>query len=124
MQHGEEARIAMVYGIVSLKVSEKRAQISAGSTTRRMCNLCSLLRGVVISNFTAAAATARKTSVNLIEKLEMQFKWKIREAELGKNSLNERSKMLFDELRVRMLLPIIVWQAYTTNREGETMEND
>lgn len=113
----------MVYGIVSLKVSEKRAQISASSTTRRMCNLCSLLRGVVISNFTAAA-TARKTSVNLIEKLEMQFKWKIREAELGKNSLNERSKMLFDELKVRMLLPIIVWQAYTTNRERETMEND
>lgn len=88
MQHGEEARLAMVYGIVSLKVSEKRAQISDGSTTRRMCNLCSLLSGVVISNFTAAAAAAaaRKTSVNLIEKLEMQFKWKIREAELGKNS--------------------------------------
>lgn len=46
-----------------------------------MCNLCSLLRCVVISNFTATAAAARKTSVNLIEKLEMQFKWKIRKAE-------------------------------------------
>lgn len=72
-----------------------------------MCNLCSLLRCVVISNFTAATA-ARKTSVNLIEKLEMQFKWKIRKAAMGKNfPPNERSKMLFDELRARMLLPIM-----------------
>lgn len=69
-----------------------------------MCNLCSLLRCVVISNF----AAARKTSVNLIEKLEMQFKWKIRKAAMGKNfPPNERSKMLFDELRARMLLPIM-----------------
>lgn len=38
----------------------------------------------------------------------MQFKWKIRKAAMGKNfPPNECSKMLFDELRARMLLPIM-----------------
>lgn len=40
MQYEEAARLAMVYGIVSLKVSEKRAQISAGSAQHGVCVIC------------------------------------------------------------------------------------